>query len=180
MDKSTIANPSVLMNPPMWLVFGTEWAGSSDDLFAECAMAIAPAQAPLTLLGQDARNVVQLSVALGRRTGRRTVFFTDLTAYLDEQGQSWAGMGIDWESALQEMQGAPQAALFLSLSHRAHRILCWSGRGRLVMHSLDYPAGEEIAVAEREAVRAAITDMLVSDWPPYIEGRIAAGAVQEA
>lgn len=179
MDVSAVANPSVLVNPPRWLVFGTEWAGSPDDLFAESAVAIAPGQVPLSALSRDARNVVQLSVALGRRSGHRTVFFSDMTALLHEDGQSWPGLGIDWERALRELQDVPLPALFLSLSHRAHVILCWSGRGNLTIRSPGCPSGEQIAVAEREAVRAAITEMLVSDWAPYIEERLAVGAVAE-
>lgn len=174
MDVSSVANPQ------MWLVFGTDWAGGRDDLFGEAAMAVVPSQMPLSLLSRAGRDVVQLSVAVGRQLGHRAVFFTDLTAALDEQGQSWAGLGLDWEAALQELQDAPVLGLHLSVSRRAHSILCWSGRGRLVMHSPDDPAGEEIAVAEREAVRAAITDALVRDWPPYVAERVAAGALRPA
>jgi hypothetical protein len=170
---------SLVLNPSMWLVFGMEWpADRRDDLFAEAAMAIAPAQIPLTLLSQAGRDVVQLSVAIGRRLGHRVVFFSDLTAALDERGQSWASLGIDWAGALQELQDAPVLGLFLSVSRRAHLIMCSSSRSRLVVHS---PAGppEEIDASERDAVRAAITDTLVADWRPYAESRLAAGAVRE-
>lgn len=160
---------SAEIHPPMWLVSGTEWTASSADLFAEAAMAVAPTQIPLTLLSAAGRNVVQLCVAVGRELGHRTVFFTDVTAYLDERGHSWASLGVDWEAALGELEHLPVASLYLSLSRRAHAIVCWSGRSQLVLYAGDDPRGEAINGAEREAVRSAITNALVHDWPPYVE-----------
>lgn len=157
------------VDPPMWLVFGREWAGSSEDLFAECAAAVAPTQIPLALLSRPARDVVQLSVALGRKLARRTVFLSDITAFLDEQGTSWAGLNIDWMAAADEITQAPVPTLYLSLSHRAYVILCWGGRSRLRLYTPGDRSGEDVAVSEREAVRAAITDTLVHDWPPYAQ-----------
>jgi hypothetical protein len=160
---------SAEINPPMWLVFGMEWTGRSADLFAEAAMAVAPTQIPLTLLSAAGRNVVQLCVAVGRELGHRTVFFTDVTAYLDEHGQTWASLGVDWETALGELEHLPVASLYLSLTRRAHAILCWSGRSQLVLYAGDDARGEAVGGAEREAVRAAITNALMQDWPPYAE-----------
>jgi hypothetical protein len=175
---------SAEINPSMWLVFGIEWSGGRGDLFAEAAVAVAPTQIPLGLLSRDSRNILQLSAAVGRQLGHRTVFFTDITAFLEERGQSWAGLDVDWEAALAELERAPVASLYLSLSDRAHVILCWTGRGRLVLHTPDTPQGQVVDVAEREAVRAALTNLLVQDWPPYAErlyaGHHARGTLREA
>src|SRR6266545_1688790 len=90
-------------------------------------------------------------------------------------GDDRARLGIDWESALQELQDGPFPALLLTISERAHIFIC-NPATRLLLAG---PDGEqEAADAERQLVRQAIASKLTADWPPYRQKMIDTGRIR--
>ena len=164
-----------LVNPGYWLVFGLEWQG--DGGMAEAALAIAPGMIPCEALSRDAYQVLGCADLYARKHAQRVVFFSDLTRMFTAAGTSWAQLGVDWEAALRELQHGPLPAMFLTISDRAHLLICdpassplTAGPGR---------AAEEPG-PERELVRQAIASQLTTDWPPWMNAMIEAGRVRLA
>ena len=164
-----------LLHPACWLVYGLPWSGNSD--MAEAAIAISPGMIPRRMLSRDAGQILDCAELYARKRAERVVFFADLTRMFTTAGTSWAELGVDWESALQELQEAPIPALFLTISERAHLFIC----DPAVRSFLTGPDGEEKpAESEREAVRQALATSLTADWPPYIQHMIDTGRLRQA
>jgi hypothetical protein len=162
-----------LLHPSYWLVHGLQWQGDGD--LAEAAVAIAPGMIVRESLSRDAFQILGCADLYGRKHGARVIFFSDLTRMFTAAGTSWAQLGIDWESALQELQDGPFPALLLTISQRAHIFIC-NPATRLLLYG---PDGEEEATdAERQLVRQAIASKLTTDWPPYIQQVIDAGRIR--
>ena len=159
-----------LLHPAYWLVHGLPW--QSDGGMAEAAVAIAPGMIPRETLSRDAFQILGCTDLYARKHGTRVVFFSDLTRMFTTTGTSWAQLGVDWESALRELQDGPFPRLFLTISECAHLFICDPATDTL----LTVPGGaQEAAVAERRLVRQAITSKLATDWPPYMQQIINAG-----
>jgi hypothetical protein len=133
---------------------------------AEAAVAIAPGMIPRETLSRDAFQILGCTDLYARKHGTRVVFFSDLTRMFTTTGTSWAQLGVDWESALRELQDGPFPRLFLTISECAHLFICDPATDTL----LTVPGGaQEAAVAERRLVRQAITSKLATDWPSYMQ-----------
>ena len=164
-----------LLHPAYWLVYGLPWEG--DGGMAEAAIAIAPGMIDRDSLSRDAFQILGCADLYATKHRSRVVFFSDLTRMFTTAGTSWAQLGIDWESALQELQDGPFPALLLTISQRAHIFIC-NPATRLVFAG---PDGEqESADAERELVRQAIASQLTADWPPYLQQLIDTGRIRLA
>lgn len=165
-----------LMHPAYWLVFGLEWPGGSggaDDAVAEAAVAVAPALIPRDKVGYDARQVLGCADLYARKHREQVVFFTDLTRMFTGAGTSWAQLGVYWETALHELREGPFSAMYLTITERAHLLICNPAV------SPD-TAGADDGGAEREIVRQAIASQLAADWPPWMNAMIQVGRIRPA
>jgi len=164
-----------LLHPPYWLVSGLPWQGDGD--LAEAAIAIAPGMIARDSLSRDAFQILGCADLYARKHRSRVVFFSDLTRMFTAAGMSWAELGIDWQSALQELQDGPFSALLLTISERAYIFIC-NPATRLLLAG---PDGEEEATdAERQLVRHAIASKLTAGWPPYMQQMIDTGRIRLA
>jgi len=164
-----------LLHPSYWLVHGLRWQGDRD--VAEAAVAIAPGMIARESLSRDASQILGCADLYARKHRSRIIFFSDLTRMLTIAGTSWAELGVDWETALQELQDGPFPALLLTISERAHVFIC----NPATWLRLAWPDGEEEATgAERQLVRQAIASRLTADWPPYMQQMIDTGRIRLA
>jgi hypothetical protein len=164
-----------LLHPAYWLVHGLPWPGDSD--LAEAALAIAPAMIPRETLSHHAVQILGCADLYARKHGSRVIFFSDLTRMFTTAGTSWAQLGVDWESALQELENGPFPKLFLTISERAHLFICNPATDLLIVG----PEGaQEAAETGRGLVRQAIASRLAADWPPYMQRIIDAGHIRLA
>lgn len=160
-----------LLSPTYWLVCGLEWHG--DGPTAEAAVAVAPGLIPRDALSRNAHQVVGCADLYARKHGLRVVFFSDLTRMLAGAGTSWSQVGVDWQSALRQLQGGSFPARYLTISEPAHLVIC-DPAGCI----LPFAAGaEDWAVDERELVRSAVAAQLARDWPAYMQSALASGRV---
>src|SRR6266849_4576744 len=164
-----------LLHPAYWLVHGLPWPGDSD--MAEAALAIAPEIVPRETLSRDAVQILGCADLYARKHGSRVVFFSDLTRMFTTAGTSWAQLGVDWESALRELVVGPFPAMFLTISERAHLLICDPATNLLMVGS---GGTADEAGSERDLVRQAITSQLTTDWPPWMNAMIDAGRVRLA
>jgi hypothetical protein len=85
-------------------------------------------------------------------------------------GTSWASLGVNWQAALDELQNGPYTAMFLTITERAHLLICdptsWSTG-----------CAQEPARSERELVRQAVADKLTADWSGYMGRIIESGCI---
>ena len=103
----TFPGADELLHPAYWLVYGLPWPDDSDK--AEAAIAISPATIPRRILSWDAAQILDCVDLYARKRAEHVVFFSDLTRMFTLAGTSWVTLGVDWESALQELQDAPIA-----------------------------------------------------------------------
>ncbi|MBC9728184.1 hypothetical protein [Streptomyces sp. TRM68367] len=169
-----------LLSPTGWFVLGLPWPAETGGDWGECAAAIAPSMIPRSLVSQSAGTALDLASALATDAIEgpgKAVFFSDVTLWLDKQGQTWASLGIDHEAVIDELLNAPVPQLFLTLTQKAHAILCDASRDGLRLH---YPNGgvEHVSPQLRRDVHNGIAQSLERDWPPYIQGLIDSGALQ--
>ncbi len=164
-----------LLNPAHWLVVGLEWQG--DGGMAEAAVAVAPGMIPREALSYDAYQVLGCADLYARLHAGRVVFFSDLTRMFTAAGTSWAQLGIDWEAALRELKEGPFPAMFLTISERAHLLICDPATNLLMVGS---GGAADEAGSERDLVRQAIACQLTTDWPAWMNAMIGAGRVRLA
>jgi hypothetical protein len=102
--------------------------------------------------------------------GKRVLFLSDITLWLDGIGLSWARVGVDFTTAQNELE-QQSPSLFLTISHKAYMILC-SASYELAIH---YTSGQkaEVPPEERELVRASLESALDADWPGYVAEALA-------
>ena len=163
------------LHPAYWLVYGLLWRGDGD--LAEAAAAIAPGMIARESLSRDAFQILGCADLYARKHRSRVIFFSDLTRMFTAAGTSWAELGIDWESALQELHDGPFPAMLLTISQRADLFIC-NAATRLLLCG---PDGEQEATdAERELERQAIARALTADWPPYLQQLVDTGRIRLA
>ncbi|QDO42889.1 hypothetical protein FNV62_36385 [Streptomyces sp. RLB3-17] len=169
-----------LLSPAGWLVLGLPWPAETRDGWGECAVAIAPPMIPRSLVSQGAGIALDSATGLARDPNHgpgKAVFFSDVTLWLDKQGKTWSDLGIDYEAVIDELLNAQVPQLYLTLTKKAHAILCDASREGLRLH---YPNGdvEHVTPQVRRDVHDGIAQSLTRDWPPYIQGLIDSGALQ--
>jgi hypothetical protein len=162
-----------LLHPAYWLVMGLEWQG--DGAMAEAAVAVAPGIIPRDSVGHDLGQVLGCANLYAQRRGRRVIFFSDLTRMFADVGTSWSQLGVDWQKALQDLQHSRFPAMYLTISRRAHALIC-NPASRPLMTT---PTGSEDTTEERELVRQAITRQLANDWAPYMQSIMDAGRIRQ-
>ncbi|MFF1446179.1 hypothetical protein [Streptomyces sp. NPDC058295] len=167
-----------LLSPAGWLVLGLPWPTEARDGWGECAAVIAPSMIPRSLVSRGAGTALDLAAALAGDANEgpgKAVFFSDITLWLDAQGRTWADFNIDYDQVVDELLGTPVPQLFLTLSHKAHAILCDASRQGLRLY---YPDGdvEHVSPQVRRDVHDGISQTLERDWPPYVQRLIDSGA----
>lgn len=170
-----------LLRPTYWLVHGLEWPQGTGPL-REAAIAIAPATVPRARLSRDAADVLAVADAYHRMAGARVVFFSDTTLWLDRTGGSWETRGTDWETALAELAGEDSASLglYLTISQRAHVVICDASRQGMTLHFADGRPPERITADERQLVHQVLERQLAADWPVYVQRMIDKGKIRTA
>jgi hypothetical protein len=151
-----------LLSPAYWLVAGLEWPGGTG--LSEAAWAISPDLIPREALSNDAYQVLGCAHLYAGKHSARVVFFSDLTRMFATAGASWASLGVDWRAGLHELQNGPYPAMFLTITERAHLLICDPA-------SWSTGCAQEPARSERELVRQAVADKLTADWSGYM-GRV--------
>lgn len=167
------------LTPDSWLILGMPWPKHTNDEYAECAAAVAPQVYPRHLVSQGAGDVLDLADALSRAQDGpgKTVFFSDITRWLDGQGKTWNDLAINYEKAIEELLSAPVPVLNLSLSQVAHLVVCDASRDGGQIYYSD-GAVEQVTPQTRADVHAALTAILDRDWLPYIQSLIDRGPVR--
>lgn len=157
--------------PPGWLVLGLPWPAQTVNGYAECAAALAPQMIPTHLVSQSASDVLGLAAALATDTSEgpgKTVFFSDITRWLDGRAKAWPDLGIDHEAVIEELLSTPVPILFLSLSAVAHLVVCDASRQGAQVFYTD-GRREHVTPQMRSDVHDGLTATLERDWPPYIQ-----------
>ena len=164
--------------PPVWLIFGLEWPEDGDGSMAEAAYAVAPSLVPRHLVPSEVAVIYRLALEFSASRSERVVFFSDLTRELAALGMTWEDAGVEnWMAAQETMRAMPVAAVYLTISSRAHAYLCDASWNGITWHYAD--ATTEHDPSEKDRVRDAFRQQLESDWPPYIEALHAEGRVAE-
>lgn len=112
-------------------------------------------------LSYDACQILGCADLYARKHATRVVLFSDLTRMFASAGHSRAGPGVDWQAALGELRIGPYPAMFLTITERAHLLICDPSEAR--------------TEDERNLVRQAIVGKLAVDWPLYLRRLISAG-----
>lgn len=156
----TVTHDQEHPEPGYWLVAGLEWRGGE---LAEAAFAVAPEMILRDTLSNDAGQILGCADLYATKGASRVVFFSDLTRMFASAGHSWAGLGVDWPAGLDELRTGPHPVMFLTISERAHLVIC-------------DPAADH----DRELLRRAVADKLAADWPSYLQRLTSGGRVSPA
>ena len=157
-----------LQPPPYWLVHALTWPARIDQWsLARAALVwVPPLAGPLPRAARDVRHVAD---AYREAHGGSVIFFSDLDAFLDEEGTSWRERRTDPRDALDQALHGNLAVpgLLLLISWFAHQVLARNPR----TPTRDTPdaATTPRPAWQREAVRQAIALQLAADWPAHIQ-----------
>ena len=177
-----VMQPEAWMTDPAWfLVAGLPWPEDQAAAgMAEAAFAIAP---PVTQAvrpaGADGKPIplgrdLALALDAGSQSaavfGKRVIFLSDITLWLSDTGRSWEHIGVNFLAAQNELE-QQTTGLFITVSRRAHMILC-SAAHRLTIYCTDGNVAE-VTPEERELIRASFEARLNADWPSYITQALA-------
>ena len=164
--------------PPYWLVHALTWPARIDQSrLARAALVwVPPLAGPLPRAAQDVRYVAD---AYCEAHGGGVIFFSDLDAFLDEEGTSWRERRTEPGVALDQTLNGDLAVpgLLLLISWYAHQILASSPRTS--PDDTHDGATTPTPAWEREAVRQAIALQLAADWPAHIRRLTAATPPQQ-
>jgi hypothetical protein len=172
-----VMQPATWMTDPSWfLITGLPWPEAQSDAdVAEAAFAIAPyVTQAVRPAGRDGKPVplgrdLALSLDAGSRCaaalGKRVVFLSDITRWLADIGLSWDRIGVDFETAQNELE-QQAIGMYRALSQRAYAILCSASR-TLTIHDTSGPTAET-PPEDRELVRAKLEEALDARWPEYV------------
>jgi hypothetical protein len=177
-----VMQPEAWMTDPSWfLVAGLPWPEDRAVAgMAEAAFVIAP---PITQavrpvgadgkpapLGRDLALVLDAGSQCAAALGKRVIFLSDITLWLSGIGRSWERIGVNFPAALDELE-QQKTGLFITVSRRAHMILCSATRS-LTVYCTDGNVAE-VTPKERELVGTSFEARLKADWPSYITHALA-------
>jgi hypothetical protein len=169
--------PAAWMTDPSWfLVTGLPWPEDQADAeVAEAAFAIVPQVTQAVRpagpdgtpvpLGRDLAMMLDAGSRCAATLSKRALFLSDITRWLDDIGLNWDRIGVDFETAQNELE-QQAIGLYLALAQRAYTILCSASR-TLTIH---YTSGliAEVPPEDRELVRAKFEEVLDARWPRYV------------
>jgi hypothetical protein len=172
-----VMQPATWMTDPSWfLVTGLPWPEDQADAdVAEAAFAIAPhvtqAVRPAGRdgqpfpLGRDLAMMLDAGSRCAAALGKRVLFLSDITRWLADLGLSWDRIGVDFETAQNELE-QQAIGMYLALSQRAYTVLCSASR-TLTIHDTSGRSAE-IPPEDRELVRARLEEALDARWSRYV------------
>jgi hypothetical protein len=177
-----VMQPATWMTDPSWfLVTGLPWPEDQDNAeIAEAALVIAPQVTQVVRpvgpdgkpvpLGRDLARMLNAGSRCAAALRQRVIFLSDVTCWLADIGLSWERIGVDFPTALNELEHQA-VGLYLELSQRAYTILC-STAHTLTLH---YTSGDisEVPPEERELLRAKFQTALDAGWPGYVTQALA-------
>jgi hypothetical protein len=148
-----------------WLVFGGVWPeGTPASGMAVAVVAVSPWLVPRAGLSPGAADVLAVAEAYAPRLApdAPVVFLGELTRWLAEDGQTWAGRGVAWAGALDELVAGDWPVRWVTVTSYAHAVVCGAGTRECVIQGPHGP----VAVTERmrDDMRAAIAAYLHVDW----------------
>jgi hypothetical protein len=179
-----VMQPEARMTDPSWfLVAGLPWPEDQPVAgMAEATFAIAPdvtrevrpvgADGKPVPLGHDLALMLDAGSQCAAALGKRVIFLSDITLWLSDTGQNWERIGVNFPAAQDELE-QQKPGLFVTVSRRAHMILC-SAAHSLTIYCTDGNVAE-VEPEERELARSSFEARLNADWPSYIT-RALAGA----
>ena len=178
----SVLQPEAWMTGPSWfLVTGLPWPEDQAVAgMAEAAFAIAPDVTRVVRpVGADGKPVppgrgLALMLEAGSQCaaalGKRVLFLSDITLWLSDIGLSWERIGVNFPAAQDELE-QQKRGLFITVSRRAHMILCPAAHS-LTIYCTDGNVAE-VKPEERELVRTSFEARLNADWPSYITRALA-------
>jgi len=164
-----------MLTPAYWLVAAMEWPVGPGP--AEAAWAVAPSLIPRDTISPHAYQVLGCADQYAASSTARVVLFSDLTRLFTTAGTSWASLGVDWQSALDELRYGPHPAVLLAVNDRAHALIC-DPSAELHQPGQDTEPGW--VWHDRELLRQAIANQLTIGWPAYITNIIELGKLHIA
>jgi hypothetical protein len=168
-------------NPSWFLVAGLAWPEDQADAgMAEAAFAVAPDVTQVfrpigpdgkpVPLGRDLALMLDVGSRCAAALDKRVIFLSDITLWLNDIGLSWERIGVHFPAAQAQLeQQAP--GLFITVSSRAHMILCSAGRTLTIYSASDSVA--DVPLEERESVRASFEARPNADWPSLVTKALA-------
>lgn len=170
-----------MTDPPWFLVTGLPWPEHQVDAeIAEAAFAVAPyvtqAVRPIgpdgkpVPLGRDLALMLDAGSRCAAALAKRVLFLSDITLWLADIGLSWERIGVDFSAAQDELE-QQGIGMYLSLSQRAHVILCSTARTLMIYCASGGRA--EVPPEDRELVRVNFEAALDADWPGYVTQALA-------
>lgn len=177
-----VMQPATWMTDPSWfLVTGLPWPeDQAETEIAEAAFAIAfyvtqavrpvgPDGDPVPL-GRDLALMLDAGSRCAAALGKRVLFLSDITLWLADIGLSWKRIGVNFSAAQNELE-QQGIGMYLSLSQRAHSILCSTARTLMIYYASGGRA--EVPPEDRELVRANFEAALNADWAGYVTQALA-------
>lgn len=119
-------------------------------------------------LGRDLALMLDAGSRCAAALGKRVLFLSDITLWLADIGLSWECIGVDFPAAQDELE-QQRIGMYLSLSQRAHAILCPTARTLTIYYASGGRA--EVPPEDRELVRASFEVALDPDWPGCVSRR---------
>jgi hypothetical protein len=177
-----VMQPEAWMTDPSWfLVVGLPWPEYQAKAgMAEAAFAIAPdltkvmrpvgSDGKPVPLGRDLALMLEAGSQCAAALVKRVIFLSDVTLWLSDTGRSWERIGVNFPAAQDELE-QQKTGLFITVSRRAHMILC-SAAHSLTIYCTDGNVAE-VEPQERELLRASVEARLNTDWPSYIAQALA-------
>ena len=177
-----VMQPATWMTDPSWfLVSGLPWPEDQSDAdVAEAVFATAPYVTQTVRpagrdgkpvpLGRDLATMLDAGSRCAAALGKRVLFLSDITRWLADIGLSWDRIGVDFETAQNELE-QQAIGMYLALSQRAYTILCSASR-TLAIHDTSGRTAE-IPPEDRELVRAKLEEALDARWPEYVTKALA-------
>jgi hypothetical protein len=177
-----VMQPKAWMTDPSWfLVTGLPWPEDQAVAgMAEAAFTIAPdvtqavrpggADGKPVPLGRDLALMLDVGSQCAAALGKRVIFLSDITLWLFAIGRSWERVGVNFPAAQDELE-QQKTGLFVTVSRRAHMILC-SAAHNLTIYCTNGSVAE-VPAEERELVRASFEARLSADWPSYVTQALA-------
>ena len=177
-----VMQPATWMTDPSWfLVSGLPWPEDQSDAdVAEAVFATAPYVTQTVRpagrdgkpvpLGRDLATMLDAGSRCAAALGKRVLFLSDITRWLADKGLSWDRIGVNFETAQNELEQQP-IGMYLALSQRAYTIVCSASR-TLTIHDTSGRAAE-VPPEDRELVRAKLEEALDARWPEYVTKTLA-------
>lgn len=146
-------------SPDYWLVWIPPAAASDADRNRSLCV-LAPQFVRRQLFDGNVEMVFKVTDAASFDSGHRVLFFSEANQWLRATGRDWADAGVDWESALEQLDRA------VVIEFKADDITYAVAAGAATVLFEDGPV--DVDDEQRAAVRARVQKWLEDEWPRAI------------